>query len=139
MVESNSDDPPTSSAPENEPGQGTIPQSLVRIVVGILGAFFAVPAVWVLIVVFTQQHTLAELSVYPAMLVGGLAVGWASFSRLILLRILAWSTAGLGAGLILEAILSGGLGVGTFITLSGIVLAIVGAVLGFRSRPRIAK
>jgi hypothetical protein len=87
----------------------------------------------------TEQHALAESSVFPALIGGGIAVGWASFSRLVLLRVLAWSAAGLGAGSVLEAILVGGLGVGTFVTLTGMVLGIVGAVLGIHAHPRIDK
>jgi hypothetical protein len=129
----------TTPTSDKEPHPRTIPQLLVRIVVGILGAFFIAPALWVFIVIFTGQHALAELSVYPAMIVGGIAVGWASFSRLVFLRVVAWSSGGLGAGSVLEAILMGGLGVGTCITLSGIVLGITGAALGVRAHPLVAK
>jgi len=124
-----------SSTPDNEPNQSTIPQPFVRIVVGLLGAIFIAPAFYVSIVMLTQQHAVAELSVFPTMLVGGIAVGWASFSQLVIRRVLAWSAAGLGAGLVLEAILMGGLAVGSFITLSGIILGIVGGVLGYRAQP----
>src|SRR4051812_37736425 len=115
---------------------GTIPPPIVRCVVGILAAFFVAPASYVLIILASNQHTVAEFSVLPAMIVGGLAAAWVSYSRFVLPRMIAWSVAGLGAGLVLEATLRGGLGVGTFITLSGIVLGILGAILGFRASPQ---
>lgn len=115
---------------------GTIPPPIVRWGVGLLAAFFVAPASYVLIILASSQHTLGELSVLPAMIIGGLAAGWLSYSRLALPRVIAWSVAGLGAGLVLEATLRGGLGVGTFITLSGIVLGFLGAVLGFRASPQ---
>ncbi len=133
------DSPRTPSRPDKEPNHNVIPQLFVRIVLGILGAFFIAPAFWVMLMMFTGQHALAELSVYPAMIGGGIMVSWTSFSRSVLLRVLAWSVAGFGAGMVLDAILTGGLAVGTFITLSGIVLGVGGAVFGIRARPRNAQ
>jgi hypothetical protein len=106
-----------------------------RIVVGFFGGTFAAPALWVAIVYWTGQWNLAELLVIPAWIVGALVAGWTAYSSCTPMRVGAWAFAGLGIGFCLEAVLSGGLGVGTWLTLSGIVLGLVFAVLGYRRAP----
>jgi hypothetical protein len=124
---------PQVDRPANQP-RVAVPRTLVRIFIGIFAALFIAPAGYVAILIATQQHALAELLVIPMGLGGLVATALSSYSRVTVLRVATWLCAGLGAGLLLEAILMGGLGVGTFITLSGLVLGPVGAIIGYRQQ-----
>jgi len=84
----------------------------------------------------TGNWSIAEFSVIPSWIVVGILAGWTAYSRITPLRVVTWALAGLGTGFVLEAILAGGLEVGTWLTLSGMVLAIVFAVLGYRRGPK---
>jgi hypothetical protein len=112
-----------------------IPRPLVRVGIGIFGGIFVAPALYVALVMMTQQHAVAEWLAIPEMVAGGIAVGWATFVSSPMMRIAAWACAGLGAGLILDAIRMGGLSVGTFVTPSGLILAVALSVIGYRAIP----
>ncbi len=106
-----------------------------RVAIGCLGGIFGSTAVWVAIVSMTGSWTGANLLFIPSWIVIGIVTGWTAYSGVTPLRIATWAIAGLGTGIVLEAILAGGLAVGTWLTLSGMVLGIVFAILGYRRRP----
>lgn len=103
-----------------------------RISIGFFAGAFAAPAVWVAIVSWTGQWGVAEFVVVPAWILCGLVAGCMAYSRLTPIRVAVWALAGLGMGLFLDAILAGGLGVGDWLTPSGIVLGLLLGGLGYR-------
>ena len=111
----------------------------LRVILGALAGVFLACAVWVAVMVFAGgilpdrvRWAAAEIAGPVAFLPGAIAIGWLSFARNAFLRVFSWMIAGAGAGLVLEAIVGGGVPVGTFLTFSGIILGITGAVLGYR-------
>jgi uncharacterized membrane protein len=133
-------DSEASAPPDVVPASGDIfffVRLMLRVVLGLSGCMFVSAAVHVLINSVTEGVLVAELSVVPSMIAAAIAVSGASFARHVILRIIAWAIAGLGAGLLFDATLLGGLSVGTWLTRSGIVLGIAGAALGILARRRI--
>lgn len=112
-----------------------LPRPVVRAGVGFMGGMYISCWVWVLAAVGAEQHWLAELLIFPSFVLGGIAAGWAAFASFVPLRVVAWASAGLGSGLFLDALLAGGLGLGTVVTPSCVVLGFVFAVVGLRASP----
>lgn len=105
-----------------------------RVAVGCFAGLFSSAAIWVLIVSMMEKWTVAEALVIPSWICVAILSGWTAYSSLTLVRVGTWALAGLGMGLVLEAILAGGLDVGTWLTPSGIILGVVFAILGYRRR-----
>jgi hypothetical protein len=124
---------PSASMRQQEDEGGRI---LGRIVVGVFGGGFAMTATWVAIVAWTGHWTLAELLAIPSWIAFGILAAYVAYAAFAPIRVASWAFAGLGFGLLLEAILSGGLPVGTWLTISGIALGLVFAVLDYRRGPR---
>jgi hypothetical protein len=112
---------------------------LLRAFLGFFGGSFlgtiSFVLVWISFDPGLPTETPATIGGLIGFIAGAAAVGYFAFSRYTLLRILAWAIGGAGFGNVLLSMIAGGLSVGTFLTPSGIVLAIVGAVLGFRTVP----
>lgn len=109
---------------------------LLRLLLGFFGGLFlgvaAVVALWSSTESRPTPDGLVLVSVF---LLGAPAVGFGAFARNPLLRVLAWGVGGAGLGDVLLAVLVGGLGVGDYLTPMGVVLALVGAVIGYRTVP----
>jgi hypothetical protein len=69
------------------------------------------------------------------LLLGAPVIALAAFAQNIALRIAAWSIAGAGLGNALLAFAAGGVIARDFFTPGGMVMAVVGAVLGYRTVP----
>lgn len=109
---------------------------LLRLFLGFFGGLFlgivAVVALWS----STESRPTPDGIVFVCVfLSGAAAVGFGAFARNSLLRVLAWGAGGAGLGDVLLAVLVGGLSVGDYLTPMGIVLALVGAVIGYRTVP----
>lgn len=116
-------------------------RAALRYLLGLLGAIFIGVATFVIVwrAVEPRSETPAAISGLLGGLLGFTLVAIGAYARSASLRMLAWGLAGAGFGNLLMAIIRGGLPVGTWLTLSGIVMAIVGAVLGYRTNPPRAK
>jgi hypothetical protein len=133
----------TEGEPKEPVGRREYPREvriLLRLFLGFFGGLFlgvvAVVALWSL----TESRPTPDALVFVfVFLFGASAVGFGAFARNPLLRVLAWGAGGAGFGDILLAVLVGGLGVGDYLTPMGIVLALVGAVIGYRTVPPVSK
>ena len=77
----------------------------------------------------------AVLAASIGFFVGGIAIALCAFSTNPVLRLIAWTLGGLGFGNVLLAVIRGGLTVGTYVTDSGLVMALSFAVIGYRTVP----
>lgn len=109
---------------------------LARVLLGFFGGVFLGPASYMII---WESHdprlpteTPAVLMGMVGFLLGGIGVALGAFTRNRVVRVVVWAIGGAGFGNVLEAIVLGGLEVGTVLTLSGLVMGIVGSVIGYR-------
>lgn len=115
-------------------------RGLLRLFLGCFGGLFlgvfAVVTLWP----STESRPTPDARVFVCVFViGALGVGVSAFARNPLLRALAWGAGWAGFGDLLLAVLVGGLGAGDVLTPMGIVLALVGAVIGYRTVPPTSK
>lgn len=109
---------------------------VLRLFLGFFGGYFlgvvSYLMLWYSFDPRLPTETPAALAGLLGFLLGAPAVAFGAFSRSPVLRMLAWAAGGAGFGDVLLAIIAGGLAVGTVLTPSGMVMAVVGAVLGYR-------
>ena len=112
---------------------------LLRFVLGFFGGSFlgvvSYLVVWYSFDPRLPTETPAAISALLGFLLGAPSVAFGAFARHRFLRVLAWAAGGAGFGDILLAILAGGLEWGAVLTPSGVVMALIGAVLGYRTVP----
>jgi hypothetical protein len=109
---------------------------LLRVFLGIFGGLFLGVVAVVTLWSSTESRPTPDGLVFALVLLfAAPAVGFAAFARNPLLRVLAWGAGGAGFGDVLLAVLVGGLSVGDYLTPMGIVLALVGSIIGYRTVP----
>ena len=109
----------------------------VRLVVGLLGAFFGFPALWIAISSLTEpdgRDRVFPILLLPSMIAVGLAAGWAALSVITPVRVAGWGAAGFGAGFLLDGML-GCLDAGEVLGPSALVLSLIFMVIGYRENP----
>jgi len=111
-------------------------RAVLRVFLGLFGGL------WFGIIAVVMSWSATESRPTPdgavlvcAFAIGAVAVGAAAFLRTPFLRVPAWAAGGAGFGFVLDALLAGGLGAGDTLTPSAVVLALVGAVIGYRTVP----
>lgn len=109
----------------------------LRLVLGFFGGLFVAVATYIAVrgVIAEQQEQFAEIAAMLGLLLGAPVIAFAAFSQNVALRIAAWSIAGAGLGNALLAFAAGGVIAGDFFTPGGMVMAVVGVVLGYRTVP----
>ena len=130
-------DDETADLPGREDSPGV--RILLRLILGLFGGYFlgavSYVVIWISFDPRSQNESLAVLAGLAGLVLGGAAVAFGAFNHSSGLRMLAWAAGGAGIGDILLGVIRGGLTVGAFLTPSGIVLAVVGAALGYRTLP----
>ena len=114
---------------------------LLRLFLGFFGGLFiAVVSYLVLWYSFDPRlptEAPAALASLFGFLLGAPVVAFAAFARNRWIRVGAWAAGGAGFGDVLLAIIAGGLEVGTVLTPVGVIMAVVGSILGYRTVPPI--
>lgn len=109
----------------------------LRLVLGFFGGLFVSVATYIAVcgAIDQQKEQFAEIAAMLGLLVGAPVIAFAAFAQNVALRIAAWSIAGAGLGNALLAFAAGGVIAGDFFTPGGMVTAVVGAILGYRTVP----
>lgn len=109
----------------------------LRIVLGLFGGLFLSGVLFLLLWYSfdPRRESPAAMAALLGFVLGAPAVGFGAFAPSAPVRILAWAIAGAGFGDFLLACMADGLGVGTVLTPSGLVMALVCAILGYRAVP----
>ncbi len=81
------------------------------------------------------RERFAGVAAILGLMLGGTVIGLAAFAQHVALRVAAWSTAGAGLGNGILAFAVGGILSDDFFTPGGMVMAVVGAWLGYRTIP----